>query len=160
MTWWVILRIPLFLTKNVNEWKLHSLVILLIIYNVSIRAVLVAVEQYEVSTFCAKKCFFSKVQNWRWLFHQRPVGKKIWFSPPPEASIGRMIKPLGMRRVQTSSSKPPMLDYTCDEHVVNTRWLKAKKKGQKTLIFWVKTNVFDNFFTFSQRVLITCSPYV
>ena len=26
------------------------------------RGVVVAVEQYEVSTFCAKKCFFSKVQ--------------------------------------------------------------------------------------------------
>ena len=56
------LRIPLFLTKNVNEQKLHDLVILLIIYNVKIGAVLVAVEQYEVSTFLAKKCFFSKVQ--------------------------------------------------------------------------------------------------
>ena len=29
---------------------------------VSMRGVVVAVEQYEVSTFCAKKCFFSKVQ--------------------------------------------------------------------------------------------------
>jgi len=26
------------------------------------RGVVVAVEKYEVSTFCAKKCFFSKVQ--------------------------------------------------------------------------------------------------
>ena len=60
--WQVGLRIPLFLTNNVNEWKLHDLVILLITYNVSIRAVLVAVEQYEVSKFCAKTRFFSKVQ--------------------------------------------------------------------------------------------------
>ena len=37
------------------------------------------------------------------------------------ASIGRMIKPFGVRRVQISSSKPPILDYTCGEHVVNTR---------------------------------------
>ena len=83
-----------------------------------------------------------------WLFHQRPVGKKIWFSPPPEASIGRMIKPLGMRRVQTSSSKPPMLDYTCDEHVVNTVTLtKNEKNGRRdswsvasfatSPIFWI-----------------------
>eukprot|EP00493_Phyllostaurus_siculus_P012676 UN12863 len=27
-----------------------------------------------------------------------------------------MIKPFGMKRVQISSSKPPMLDWTCDKH--------------------------------------------
>ena len=55
-------------------------------------------------------------------------GKYGFFHPPPEAStIGRMIKPFGMRRIQISFSKPPMLDYTCGEHVVNTRWVKVKK---------------------------------
>ena len=60
--WEVGLRIPLFLTKNVHEYKLHDLRMILSIYNVSMRGVVVAVEQYEVSTFCAKKCFFSKMQ--------------------------------------------------------------------------------------------------
>ena len=39
----------------------------------------------------------------------------------PGASIGRMIKLFGVRRVQISSSKPPMLDYTYGQHVANTR---------------------------------------
>ena len=65
----VRLRIPLFLTKNVNEQKLHDLVILLISYNVSIRAVLVAVEQYEVSTFCAKSAFFQKCKSTKITIH-------------------------------------------------------------------------------------------
>ena len=47
--------------------------------------------------------------------------KNVVFSTPPEASMSRMIKPFGVRRAQISSSKSPMLDYTCGEHVVNTR---------------------------------------
>ena len=114
---------------------------------------------YNFCSFCIRfwSCF-EVVTKWRWLFHQRVVGKKIWFFPP-EASIGRMIKPLGMRRLQTCSSKSTMFDYTCDEHVVKTRWLKAKN-CQKTLIFRLKINVFWPFFAFSQRVLTTCSSHV
>ena len=67
--------------------------------------------------------------------------EKIWFVPPPEAIIGRMIKPLGVRRVQISSSKPPMLDYTCDEHVLNMRLLKAKK-WSKSVDFSAKNQRF------------------
>ena len=55
------------------------------------------------------------------------VQRQKKFCRPPEASIGRMIEPLGVRRVQIIASNPPMLNYTCDEHVVNTRWLKVKK---------------------------------
>ena len=44
--------------------------------------------------------------------------KNMVFSTP-EASIGRMMKPLEVRRVQISSPKPPMLDYTCGEHRVD-----------------------------------------
>ena len=77
-----------------------------------------------------------KNQIWRWLFHQQVVGKKYGFSPPPPRSkYWSYDQTVWMRRIQTSSSKPPMFDYTCDEHVVNTHWLKAKN-GQKTLI-WI-----------------------
>ena len=47
-----------------------------------------------------------------------------------EASISCMIKSFGMRRVQISSSKLPMLDYMCGEHVVNTL-TKSKKWSKK-----------------------------
>ena len=60
--WTVCIRIPLFLTKNLHEEKLHDLNIILSIYNTSMRRVVVSVEQFEVSTFCVKKCFFSKMQ--------------------------------------------------------------------------------------------------
>ena len=60
--WIVCIEIPLFLTKHLREQKLHDLNIILSFYNVSMRRVVVSVEQFEVSTFCAKKCFFSKVQ--------------------------------------------------------------------------------------------------
>ena len=67
--------------------------------------------------------------------------------PPPEASIGPMIKPFGVRRVQIRSSKSPMLNYMCDEHVVNTRGLKVKK-WSKNFIFRVKVNDFLIIFYF------------
>ena len=60
--WIVCIEIPLFLTKHLHEQKLHDLNIILSVYNASMRRVVVSVEQFEVSTFCAKKCFFSKVQ--------------------------------------------------------------------------------------------------
>jgi len=41
--------------------------------------------------------------------------KKMVFSTP-EASISRMTKMFGVRKDQISSSKPPMLDYTCGAH--------------------------------------------
>ncbi len=47
--------------------------------------------------------------------------QKNRFLDPPEASISRMTKLFGIRRDQINFSKPPMLDYACDEHVVNTR---------------------------------------
>ena len=60
--WIVCIGIPLFLTKHLHEEKLHDLNIILSIYNTSMRRVVVSVEQFEVSTFCVKKCFFSKMQ--------------------------------------------------------------------------------------------------
>ena len=51
------------------------------------------------------------------LLPSRGCREKIWFFPLPEANtIGRMIKPFGMRRIQISFSKPPMLEYKCGEH--------------------------------------------
>ena len=83
------------------------------------------------------------IKNWRWLFHHCTVGKKYVFCPPhSEASIGRMIKLFGLRRVQTSSSKTSMLGYTCVEHVINTHWVKVKN------IFTRKINAFWQFFHF------------
>ena len=62
MIWTVCIESPLFLTKHLHEQKLHDLNIILNFYNASMRRVVVSVEQFEVSTRCAKKCFFSKVQ--------------------------------------------------------------------------------------------------
>ena len=41
-----------------------------------------------------------------------------------------------------------MLDYTCDEHVVNTRWLKAKKLLKKNVDFLGKNQRFLTIFHF------------
>ena len=57
-------------------------------------------------------------------------------SSPPEASIGRMIKPFGMRKIQISSSNlpnAPMLDYTCGQHAL----IKSEKMA-KNVDFYPK----------------------
>ena len=93
---------------------------------------------------------------WRWLFHHSFVRKKVWFSRPPEASMSRMIKSFGLRRVQISSSKSPMLDYTCGEHAVNTRRLNVKKFW-KIVDFYAKNRRFLSIFS---HLLNACWPHV
>ena len=70
--------------------------------------------------------------------------EKYVFSTP-EAIIGRIIKLFGIRRIQIRSSKPPMLDYTRGEHVVNMRWLKVKKL-LKNVDFYPKNQSFLTIF--------------
>ena len=86
---------------------------------------------------------------------------KKWFSRPPEASISRMTKLFGVRRDQISSSKPPMLDYTCGEHVVNTRWLNVKKCS-KNVDFLGKNERFLSIFSYLVNAFCpqSCSPHV
>ena len=58
-----------------------------------------------------------------------------------EASIGCMIRPLGIRRVQISSSKPTMSDYNCDGHKLTKSEIffriSCHSKTRAPLIFWV-----------------------
>ena len=77
----------------------------------------------------------SQLWKWRWLFREPTPNTKKWFSRPPEASISRMTKLFVVKRGQISSSKPPILDYTCGKHVVNTRWLNVKKWSKKVDFF-------------------------
>ena len=74
----------------------------------------------------------------------------------PEARIDRIIKPFGVRRVQISSSKPPMLDYTCGKHVINTCWLKEKKLS-KNVDFYPKKQHFSTIFSL---LVNACWPHV
>ena len=99
---------------------------------------------------CPGPVLHCKKYKWRWLFHQRVVGKKMWFFPPPEASIGRMIKPLGMRRVQTSSSNPPMLDYPKNQRfltifslLVNSCWPHVHHTCNLILGVWSSLTIWS-----------------
>ena len=67
--------------------------------------------------------------------------------PPPEGSIGRMIKPFELRRVQKGSSEPAMLDYTCGQHA-----LTKSGKYFKNVDFSPKNQRLPSkaFFTFGQ----------
>ena len=94
--------------------------------------------------------------TWRWLFQELTPAAKKWFSRPPEASISRTTKLFGVRRDQISSYKPPMLDYTCVEHVVNTRWLN-EKKCSKNVDFYPKNQRFLSIFS---HLVNACWPHV
>ena len=58
--------------------------------------------------------------------------KKRFFGPP-EVSFTSMAKPFEMRRLQMTSSKPPMSNFMLGQHVVNSCWLKVKKWPKKYL---------------------------
>ena len=89
-----------------------------------------------ISRVFAKLCYLKVV------IPRTHTRRKKWFSRPPEASISRMTKLFGVKRDQISSSKPPMLDYTYDEYVVNMRWLNVN--APKTLIFTQKIIIFSH----------------
>ena len=102
--------------------------------------------------------------NWFWIKSKYEGGysenvrqtEKKWFFRSPGSSISRMTKLFGVRRDQISSYKPPMLDYTCGEHVVNTRWLNVKKCS-KNVDFYHKNHHFLSIFS---HLINACWPHV
>ena len=60
--------------------------------------------------------------KWRWLFHQRVVGKKIWFFRPPMMSFAFLDMIFGGKGLQIDTYKPPKCIWSYHTHVVNTRW--------------------------------------
>ena len=69
---------------------------------------------------------------WRWLFHQRGVGKKIWFFRPPMMSFAFLDMIFGGKGLQIDTYKPPKCIWSYHTHVVNTSWPKWSKRSKFT----------------------------
>ena len=86
---------------------------------------------------------YFKLNIWRWLFHQRVVGKKIWFFRPPMMSFAFLDMIFGGKGLQIDTYKPPKCIWSYHTHVVNTSWPKWSKRPKFTFLtnFHVKNSI-------------------
>ena len=93
-------------------------------WNILLKSIFTRQEIDKLFDDVIKKFINFLTSKWRWLFHQPVVAGKKWFFRPPEANIGRMIKPFEVRRLQMIPSKPPMSDFSGIKNRDHTRYPK------------------------------------